>query len=663
MAYESFCNLKENDIISEHQIYLKNLESFRDSKGVKHRLRNAVQFWKSINASDFIISTISTGYVIPFIMPPKEMYMKNNKSAILNAEFVSDTVSELLLSSCIIQVPFIPVVVNPLSVAMNSSGKKRLILDLSVLNKFVRRDKVKFEDWKIALQYFQKGFHMFKFDLKSGYHHIDICSAQQTFLGFSWNNLFYVFTVLPFGLSSAPYIFTKCLRPMVRYWRQSGVNIVLYLDDGLGLAESYEKGVSDSLFVKDSLEKAGFLVNLEKSIFEPCQMLEWLGMIWNTNMFCLSIPERRIQDCKSTLADLFHRLPKITARQLAQFTGKVISMGPVIDVFQTGRWASIQTSGENLADLKFFCEKSKSESTFRKYRYAFNSWIKWCYSQSPKVQHFPASDFNVSIYLINLSKQFNSVAKVNEAFYAISWAHEISGTQNPCHSSLVVSVLEGARRLSAKPVTKKEPITSEILQQIVNRYGTGSSSLPDIRISCMCLLSYAAFLRFSELVNLKRSDITFYEDHLSLYISKSKTDKYKTGSNVIVSKTNNVTCPYGMLQLYLKIADIASDSDCFIFRALSFCKKSGKYKLRNSGPLSYSRARELLLNALESVGVDKSKFGLHSLRSGGATAAANAGVSDRLFKKHGRWRSDNAKDGYVHENVKSLMSVSQSLNI
>lgn len=333
------------------------------------------------------------------------------------------------------------------------------------------------------------------------------------------------------------------------------------------------------------------------------------------------------------------------------------------DVFQTGRWASIQTSGENLADLKFFCEKSKSESTFRKYRYAFNSWIKWCYSQSPKVQHFPASDFNVSIYLINLSKQFNSVAKVNEAFYAISWAHEISGTQNPCHSSLVVSVLEGARRLSAKPVNKKEPITSEILQQIVNRYGTGSSSLPDIRISCMCLLSYAAFLRFSELVNLKRSDITFYEDHLSLYISKSKTDKYKTGSNVIVSKTNNVTCPYGMLQLYLKIADIASDSDCFIFRALSFCKKSGKYKLRNSGPLSYSRARELLLNALESVGVDKSKFGLHSLRSGGATAAANAGVSDRLFKKHGRWRSDNAKDGYVHENVKSLMSVSQSLNI
>jgi hypothetical protein len=65
---------------------------------------------------------------------------------------------------------------------------------------------------------------------------------------------------------------------------------------------------------------------------------------------------------------------------------------------------------------------------------------------------------------------------------------------------------------------------------------------------------------------------------------------------------------------------------------------------------------------------DRSRFGLHSLRSGGATTAANAtaanaGVNDRLFKKHGRWRSENAKDGYVREDLPSLLSVSKSLNI
>lgn len=143
------------------------------------------------------------------------------------------------------------------------------------------------------------------------------------------------------------------------------------------------------------------------------------------------------------------------------------------DVFHAGRWASFQTSDEHLAELKFYCEKSKSDDTFKKYRYAFNSWIQWCYPQTPIVQHFTASDFNVTIYLIHLSKQ---------ALYAISWAHEISGPENPCHFLLVVSILAGARRISAKPVTRKEPITSDILQQSVKCYGIGSSSLPDVRI-------------------------------------------------------------------------------------------------------------------------------------------------------------------------------------
>jgi len=47
------------------------------------------------------------------------------------------------------------------------------------------------------------------------------------------------------------------------------------------------------------------------------------------------------------------------------------------------------------------------------------------------------------------------------------------------------------------------------------------------------------------------------------------------------------------------------------------------------------------------LGYNPTEFGLHSLRAGGATLAANSGVRDRLFKRHGRWKSENAKDGYV----------------
>jgi hypothetical protein len=51
------------------------------------------------------------------------------------------------------------------------------------------------------------------------------------------------------------------------------------------------------------------------------------------------------------------------------------------------------------------------------------------------------------------------------------------------------------------------------------------------------------------------------------------------------------------------------------------------------------------------------------LRAGGATNAANAGVSNRLLKKHGRWKTDKAKDGYVREDLKSLLSVSMNIGI
>ena len=81
---------------------------------------------------------------------------------------------------------------------------------------------------------------MFSFDVKSGYHHVLMWPPHQFFLGFSWfykgKTRYFCFRVLPFGLSSAPYVFTKLFRPLVAYWRKQGIHIVVYLDDGLGEA-------------------------------------------------------------------------------------------------------------------------------------------------------------------------------------------------------------------------------------------------------------------------------------------------------------------------------------------------------------------------------------------------------------------------------------------
>ena len=73
--------------------------------------------------------------------------------------------------------------------------------------------------------------------------------------------------------------------------------------------------------------------------------------------------------------------------------------------------------------------------------------------------------------------------------------------------------------------------------------------------------------------------------------------------------------------------------------------------------------RELLLEKLEKIGLNPKQYGLHSLRAGGATAAANAGVPDRLFKRHGCWRSENAKDGYVKDSLTNRLSVTKDMGL
>ena len=101
-----------------------------------------------------------------------------------------------------------------------------------------------------------------------------------------------------------------------------------------------------------------------------------------------------------------------------------------------------------------------------------------------------------------------------------------------------------------------------------------------------------------------------------------------------------------------------------MFRAIAARKNLQMGVLNKANkPLSYTRTREIVLEALRNIGLNEKKFGLHSLRSGGATAVANAGVSDRLFKRHGRWRSENAKDGYVADDLKSLLSVTTNLGL
>lgn len=191
-------------------------------------------------------------------------------------------------------------------------------------------------------------------------------------------------------------------------------------------------------------------------------------------------------------------------------------------------------------------------------------------------------------------------------------------------------------------VKKKQPITANILKRLCLRFGCHKANLAELRFLAMSLLSLAGFLRFDEVSKIHICDVTIGKQHIEITIPSSKTDVYRSGKSVIIAKAHQLTCPVDNLQNFLRRANIVLSRDCnlYMFRRLQKEKRWGRALNDKNIPVSYTRAREDLTLA----GFDSHSYGLHSFRSGCATAAANNGGIDRLFKRHGRWRSETAKD-------------------
>lgn len=313
-------------------------------------------------------------------------------------------------------------------------------------------------------------------------------------------------------------------------------------------------------------------------------------------------------------------------------------------------------------DLPAVLLKSKAFNTTKKYERGFNRWTKWA-SQFKEIAIFPASSLYVSLFFLSLIQESVSCSIIDEVHYGLKWFHDLAGQLDPCNSPVVIQLLESAKRILSVPVKKKEPVTPEVIQRLVAHYGSASASLADLRLLTLCVLGYAGFFRFDELVQLRRCDFQFEDSFMRIFVQRSKTDIYRDGAWVVIARTFKPTCPVLLTLRYFAAASFSEDSEDFIFRPLSFCSSNGSYRFRGSVPLSYSRAREIVLCAFEAIGLSRRDYGLHSLRAGGASAAANAQVTDRLFKRHGRWKSDKAKDGYIKDNILSLLSVSLSLGI
>ncbi len=75
----------------------------------------------------------------------------------------------------------------------------------------------------------EKSDQSVSYDLNSGYYHVGLHPVTQRFVGIKLEGVYYVYTSLPFELSTAPWVFSKVMREIVMFWRRRGIRVLPYL--------------------------------------------------------------------------------------------------------------------------------------------------------------------------------------------------------------------------------------------------------------------------------------------------------------------------------------------------------------------------------------------------------------------------------------------------
>ena len=166
-------------------------------------------------------------------------------------------------------------------------------------------------------------------DLKDAYFTVPIHPNHSKYLRFEWDSRLFEFTCLPFGLSSAPRVFTKVMKPIVAELRGTGIMVVIYLDDLAIISPNFDRALADLRATITLLESLGFIINHEKSNFQPSQVVEYLGFKINSMTMQVFLPEGKMNTLV-TKARLLYNSASCTIRDVAGIIGLIVSVFPAI---------------------------------------------------------------------------------------------------------------------------------------------------------------------------------------------------------------------------------------------------------------------------------------------------------------------------------------------
>jgi integrase len=319
---------------------------------------------------------------------------------------------------------------------------------------------------------------------------------------------------------------------------------------------------------------------------------------------------------------------------------------------------------------------SRAEGTFRNYLLAWDKFEEWCADRLPKRCALPAAPDTVLTYLAEVfdgcrrtGKGYAVIKTASAAIYAV---HDLAGVaQNPTKALFVKQFRKGVKRImGVATLNRKEPFTLEMVLALAEIYAGPAAPATQVMLVGLIILAYAGGFRFCEATRVKVRDLVFHEGYMTVFVAFRKNDQYRDTDTVPIAMGGTAACPVNMLKRIIAMDQLAGDQ--FLFRDFDgFRAEARKYDVPRSGSqIKYNQAHYHCLKFLAKVlGIThaecKKLYGMHSARSGAASAAVSNGYEDRrdLLCCQMGWKDPRSAARYVKASVSVRLGVSRAVGL
>lgn len=291
--------------------------------------RTGLRQWEAIGASPAVLRTLAHGHRLNFWAPPPPYQAKPIEVHSSDRDWLREEIGKNLQRGSWLRATEKPRHCAAAFIASNN-GKRRVVIDLRHVNKFLRSKGCRYDTLKSLRHLLRRGDYMLSMDLESGYHHIGIAQEHVKYLGFQIDGEFFYCTALPFGLSTAPRVFTKVMRAFVGHLRGRGIRVLPYLDDFLFCLESAEEAEQAAKYIDNLLLSLGLRRNRTKGSWLPVQRIEHLGFAIDSLTMLFKVTERKETRVRTFARELMalaqRRTRRVPVRMLSSFCGVAVSL-------------------------------------------------------------------------------------------------------------------------------------------------------------------------------------------------------------------------------------------------------------------------------------------------------------------------------------------------